>query len=192
MTQALLAWLTAALQQSFWMRWLLANTLGWSLALYAGAITADLLGGLPVLALLLGGFITGIIAGGAQMIALRVFGDISARWYAMSALGGVLGAVAVFPALFVLIIGRGPGFALMGGLFGLCFGGVQALALDAPPAEIIIWWGLANLLAGCACGWLALGVTPFGLPVLCSGGPLIFGAITGLAWREILRAEIDG
>jgi hypothetical protein len=104
----------------------------------------------------------------------------------LSALGGAVGVIPALLAGFTLVLGGGWGFCFMGALFGGVLGAVQTTHLN-PQVDNAGWWIVANVVGGALCGMLTLGVNPLYLPVCCSLGPVIFGAITGytlLKWRE--------
>lgn len=174
-------------QRRFVLRWTLANMLGWSLGLYAASLGLELIGGFA--GVLLAGTVAGLVAASAQTLAGRRIPDW--RWMILGAAGGVFAALPVFVATFALIAGRGVGFAVMGAVFGLCFGLAQTFALRARRDAVVVWV-LANALGGGACGIFSLAWTPLALPVFCSLGPASFGAITGFALVALHRSgEID-
>jgi hypothetical protein len=172
-------------RERFVFRWTLANTLGWSAGLLMGATTSSTLGGLP--GVLLGGIICGAIAGWGQFLALRGFDlEIDRRWIVLSAIGGGLAIIPTGIAAIALVVGAHFGLAMMGATFGLCVGLMQSAAF-AFPEDAIVMWGLANLLAGGLCSVFTLTGVPFNLPVICTLGPVTFGAITGFALIKIVR-----
>lgn len=194
-----------AVQTRFLLRWTLANMLGWSIGLYAGSTLAASLGGISMIAafaLLPGGALAGAIAGGMQALALQLPLDvhddiidgfspeINRRWMIFSTLGGALGTIPVFFTAFTLIGGAGFGFAVMGLGYGLVFGWIQTYALHHDLPDLIWLWVPANGLGGCLCGAFSLGINPLSVPVFCTIGPVIFGIITGMAWRAALHMDL--
>lgn len=200
---ALMERIWAQIKAHFLLRWMLANMLGWSVGLYVGSTLAASLGSISVIsvvAMLPGGAIAGAIAGGMQALALSIPydadsddafpPDLSRRWVIFSTLGGTLGAIPVFFTAFALIGGAGFGFAVMGMGYGLAFGWLQTYALSDNLPDLIWVWLPANGFGGCLCGAFALGINPLGVPVFCTLGPVIFGLVTGLAWRAALRIDL--
>lgn len=168
------------LQQSFLVRWILANAVGWSAGLYLGSFSLRLLNGF--FGILIGGAIAGGIVGTAQWFVLRDWLDLDdRRWIAYSALAGVLGALPVMILSFALVIG-GVGLALLGAIFGAIFGGVQWLVIHERLDGAPFWIG-ANLAGGALCAVLSLSGFPAALPIFLTAGPYLFGGITGLALR---------
>lgn len=142
----------------------------------------------------------GGVAGGLQWLILRdIDPDLGRRWLLASTAGGGCGAltalligVAGTLLLLVSFLLSGPGVALLvaGAAFGGIFGAAQAIVLgDLIPGSPHGWW-LVNLLAGGLCAALSLPMTSLWIPVLCSPGPLIFGLLTGLALRHLLREDL--
>jgi hypothetical protein len=80
---------------------------------------------------------------------------------------------------------------MMGAAFGLSLGGVQSLVLRHELPELPLIWLIANGFGGCLCGLFALGIPPFGLPIYCTIGPLLFGLVTAAAWNLVLNADIE-
>lgn len=170
------------LQHHFLLRWTLANAAGWSVGLYAGSLVLMWIGGL--VGMLLAGLVVGLVVGAAQTAAGHGASLQSRRyWLLFSAIGGMCSALPVFAAAFTLIAGRSIGFLMMGGVFGLCFGWTQALALRRSNTMLI--WTLANVFGGGLCAVFSFAGLPLSLPVFCAPGLVIFGVITGVAQRLI-------
>lgn len=184
----------SALQRYFLLRWTLANIVGWSTGLYVGSLALMVIGGLP--GLLMAGLLTGLIAGGAQVAVLRDSATGSPRylfrrWIIFSTIGGMCAAIPVFISGFTLVAGRGIGFALMGAVFGSCFGWVQALALRHQP-DFTLVWVLANVFSGSLCALFSFSGFPVMLPIFCTLGPVLFGVVTGytlLQWAQMEPPE---
>jgi hypothetical protein len=169
------------------LRWVAANTAGWSVGMLAGSWLLGLVGG--VVGLGVGGATAGGLAGLAQWWILKddYNGIQRRRWLVTSAAGGLLAAFPAALAGFALVAGTGPGFLIVGALFGGIFGAAQWAALRGLFPNQAGWWIGANLVGGGLCGWLALGAN-LGLPVCCSFGPVVFGLLTGWALQ---RASIQ-
>lgn len=167
------------LARRFLLRWLLANVVGWSCGLMLGSALLGWFGG--VIGLLLAALALGVCAGSAQMLALTEAG-FGSRWVVFSALGSLGAVLPVFLAAFALVAGNALGFAVMGAVFGLCFGAAQAWILRLHlEQDAVVMWMLVNALGGGLCGMSALGGVPFALPVCLTPGPLTFGLLTGIA-----------
>lgn len=179
-------------QTSLQRRWLFANILGWPVALYLGSFLVSIVD--SPFAIVLGGLVVGICIGVFQGWALR---DSSfGQWVGWSAVGGMAGGcLTVFAGLIGLVTGillllsaaAGPILALLclGVVFGLGFGGFQAILLQRESDSRAFWWIIANAAAAGLCGVFSLPSTSLWLPIICSPGPLIFALITGLAlWTE--------
>jgi len=166
------------------LRWVAANTAGWSVGMLAGSWLLGLFGG--VVGLGVGGAAAGSFAGLAQWWILKADrGEIERRrWLVASAVGGLVAAFPAALAGFALVAGTGPGFLIVGAVFGGIFGAAQWAALRGAFPGQAAWWIGANLVGGGLCGWLALGAN-LGLPVCCSVGPAVFGLLTGWALRRV-------
>lgn len=167
------------------LRWILANMFGWSVGLFAGmtiaqissSVLGDFIGGF--IGLLLAGAIVGGCVGFAQFKAIA----IHTQWVRYSTIGG---ALSIFPAslMYITLIFGKLGFFMVGAVFGAGFGWLQSFTLkDNTQAATI--WVIANLFAGGLCSMLSLTGMPFTLPIFCSFGPIIFGAITGYALLKL-------
>lgn len=168
------------LQTHFAARWLLANVAGWSLGLYAGSVFVSLLGG--VFGVIFGGALAGVLAGAAQWLALQPF---HWAWLWRSALGGALAMLPVVMCGFVLVVHWGVGFLILGAVFGAVFGALQSPLLEDRRALL---WVAANMGGGALCACFSFAANPLMLPICCTLGPLLFGAITGWALAK-MRAE---
>ena len=157
------------LQTRFYLRWTLANMIGWSGGMILGSLGLALIGGIP--GVFLAGGLMGAVAGTMQWVAMP---ELSRRWMLWSAVGGTIAALPVFLAAFALIAGRGVGLAVMGAVYGLCIGWIQTLALRGDGTFV---WVIINVVAGGLCGMLTL--LPVSVPVCLSPGPMIFGLLTG-------------
>ena len=179
----IIQWVRLQIQTKFLLRWTLANALGWSLGLFAGALALRLLGGLG--GLLVGGALAGAVAGGTQNAALRQeVAWIDRRWVLVSAAGAALGVLPAFVAGVSLIAGWMIGLLIVGAVFGAIFGMGQWLVLRSHVHDAA-WWIAANGLAAALCALLSLGANPFSLPILLTLGPLTFGLVTGYALRRL-------
>jgi hypothetical protein len=49
------------------------------------------------------------------------------------------------------------------------------------------WWIGANGFGGALCGLFSLAANPLGLPVFCTLGPALFGAVTGWMLARLLH-----
>ncbi len=152
----------------FYLRWTLANIIGWSGGMVLGSLGLALVGGIP--GVFLAGSLMGAVAGSMQWLAVP---ELSRRWVVWSAVGGIVAALPVFLAAFSLVVGRTVGLAVMGAVFGLCIGWVQTLGLRGRAFV----WVIINGVAGGLCGMLTL--MPVSVPVCLTPGPLIFGLLTG-------------
>jgi hypothetical protein len=181
-------WLEQRPAADFALRWICASVAGWSAGLYLGSVGLALVGGF--VGLLLAGAICGLVAGTAQLLVLRAAG-VDKRWIFLSTAGGALAVMPVILAGFTLVAGRSVGVAVMGAVFGLCFGLVQTSALRHLQ-DMAIVWVLANILGGGLCGALSLAGSMFMLPICLTPGPLVFGIITGSTlWWMIRAGEED-
>jgi len=185
------------LEQHLWLRWLAANVVGWSVGLLAGGLAAQVIariGGGAVGAiggLLLAGAVTGAVIGRAQRWALRGLLDppeLEQRWLRLSVMGSMLGASSLLLTWYVLLLGD-IGYALIGAIFGLCFGWAQASPLGRYWGTFAAVWVIVNVLGGCVCSYVTLQGLPWALPIFCAPGPLLFGGITGAAL--LVRARRD-
>lgn len=176
---------TAYLQTHFLARWILANVVGWSLGLYLGSVCVSALG--SVVGVILGSALAGVIVGAAQWRTLRGQARWRGRqWVAASAMGSALG---VFPAALtgiVLLARWGVGVLIVGGVYGGMFGLAQVAVLREYVPESG-WWVAANIAGAALCGLCSLGINPLALPIFCTPGPLLFGAITGWVMARLLR-----
>lgn len=173
-----------ALHRRFMLRWVLANMLGWTLAL-AGVLIGSRLGQwigsafacAPLIALLLAGALAGAAVGACQAWALRGTGEI--RQFALwSALGGALGVLPVFLLSAALLLNVGVGGALIGAAYAGILAALQTRRFTGDFAPV---WIIACVLSGSLCGALSTA-----LPLI---GPLVFGLITG--WALLRFAQPD-
>ncbi len=191
------AWneLNTLLRRSFLLRWTLVNIAGWSIGLYFGSITLAIVGG--IVGVILAGAVAGCGAGGMQWLVLRHEVGISARrWLVYNMIGSAAASIPVLLASVTLFAGPNLGMAIMGGVYGLCFGWAQIAALEGQNEAVIIWV-LLNALSGCLCAGFSLAWSPNILPIFCTPGPLLFGLLTGYglmhlqAEDEIMSKEDD-
>lgn len=189
-------------EQHLLLRWTLANIAGWSLGLLLGSFVAGLAGKLlgnlfgALIGLPLAGALAGGLVGAAQREALIGSFDestIPTQWLTMSAIGGSIGAASLLLTWAVLFTGA-PGFAIIGGVFGLAFGWMQARLLAFNFGTLAMWWVVANGVGGGLCSLLTFTgfPLPFALPICCTFGPVAFGLITGAVVRAIEREAIGG
>lgn len=171
------------LRQPFWVRWTLANLVGWALGLYLGGVFLGVVG--SVLGVLGGGAVAGGVVGLAQWLVLR---PPDKRWLLASAIGGGCAALPAYLSGIALIAGPSFGYFIVGAVYGGVFGAAQRFALRGEGG----WWVAVNALAGGLCGCLTLGFNPLGLPVLLSPGPMVFGLLTGYALMRLTDDESHG
>lgn len=172
--------------RNIWLiRWLLANIVGWSIGLVVAARLLNLFG---IVGALTGGAAAGGIVGIAQAAALRTHPDwqLDFRgWVVQSTLGGALATVPIYLLAFGLLLNFNLTLVLMGMVFGVIFGGLQAWLLWQSVYERALWWVLASAIGGAACAPLSLSASAFWLPVCFSPGSLFFGLITGITVMKL-------
>lgn len=165
--------LTQHLRHNFLLRWVLANVVGWTIGLYAGALNP--------LCFIIAGLTACICVGAAQWTILRP--RVGTDWIVATVLGGISGT---FPVLFAgLLVFFG--FAWVGGCSGLLFGGAVGLAqwlILKRCTSRAGWWVAANAGGGLLCGLLTLVSLIPGLPIGLMLGAAAYGYITGrtLLW----------
>ena len=180
---------------SWWLRWVLANSMAGSVIGFAGYYATMTIGGLPTL--LLSVAATWAVVGAAQSIVLPK--PIRRRaWILADVVGGVAGTVLGMWLLIgwwalITSVSESAGFAI--GVVGLVAGAVIGVAQSRALRDRIPnrWgWLVANAAAGGA-GWIVgWGVTPvFGVFTGSAAGWAAGAAITGLALRSLLRDSAD-
>lgn len=170
--------LRAAFQQSFLLRWTLANIIGWTIGLYVAAW------GLVTPVICLSGAAAGVVVGLAQWFVLRPVYAVRRDWVLWSVVGGVLGAVPAVLMGALLVLGAGAAAAGFGAAFGLALGVGQWVALRRPERAGV--WLLANAAGGAACGLLSVTTFINGLPLGLLLGSALFGGFTGWALERLL------
>lgn len=183
--------LLAAAWSRAWLRWAVANLLGWPLALTLGLVVIGwAVGPLGLLALLPGGVVVGGVAGLVQAVALwPLLGPSARRWPLWSAAGGAAGALLMFVVWVLHVAGPLVGFGAMGALFGLALGAAQGLGAGMRDGTVA--WAMACTVGGCGCGALSFTGWPFALSVVCSAGPLAFALLTFPTLREIMMHDLE-
>lgn len=177
--------LQALFQQSWLLRWILANIAGWSIGLLLAAFLLNMLG---IFGALIGGAAAGFIVGMLQAVALQTYPSwqIPFRtWVLYSILGGVLATVPIYLLAFGLLFNFNITLLLMGAIFGIIQSSLQARLLWHSIYEKALWWIAASAIGGALCAPLSLSASSLWLPVCFSPGPLIFGLITGIAFLKI-------
>ncbi len=174
------------LEKYFWLRWLLAHSLGWPLAIYLGLLCISWLGGAPSL-ILAGGITSGIIS----LLQLAAMGTPFTRriWLFASIIGGLLGGCLLFffaiigALLFFLWISLGlvPLLIFGGAIYGVCIGAAQGWVIARHHARFGYYWALAWCFGGAICGFTS-GLFMFNW--ICWPGPIAFALILGYLWRH--------
>ena len=110
----------------------------------------------------------------------------------VSAVGGAIGGCGAFFigliafGVSLLICGWPLVFAAVGAVVGVAIGTAQWLVLRGW-VPLAGWWITVNALGGMLGGMLAVLLTIPPVPLLCSAGPVAFGAVTGAALLRLLR-----
>lgn len=178
-----LEFFTVQIEEHFLLRWILANMIGWPVALHLGSWSLGLIGG-PV-GLLAGGAAAGLLVGAFQRWALRPWYAVPwRRWLLLHIVGGGLGAMLAYASGFSIIAGPSLASFIVGAVFGATLSALQHVALENAASVSILGWVAANAAAGGFCGWLSLHAA-IGPPAVCSPGPIVFGLCTGLALARL-------
>ena len=168
------------------LRWIVANSIGWSAGMLAAAL---LVRGAGWIGALFAGTLLAAFAAGLQSAVLPSADLAWRRWIAFSALGGLLATVPVYLLGLLALLVLPPGLMLMGAVFGAASAVGQALLLRPLSGEQAWFWVIACAIAGSLCAPLTLSASSFGLPVFCAPGPLIFGAVTAWVLPRILHGS---
>lgn len=166
------------LRQSFLLRWVLANVVGWTVGLFLTTISVN-----SWLVVLVSGLLYGAVVGAAQRYVLRHYVGLRLeRWVAYSLYGGVCGLLASIVFIFPYLFSGDRLLALViGGLIGASLGVWQSFLLNGATRR---WIG-ANLLGGALCGLLTTIPVIRGLPIGLILGAAVFGYITGRALEKM-------
>lgn len=165
--------------QRYWLlRWTIANSFAWWLALGIAALFLYLFG---IWGAIISGASVGLIIGAAQAsIFHNLKSEIPIRsWILFSALGGLLATIPVYLLAFIVFLHLSLGLLLIGAIFGGVLGTMQALILRHHNEDQAILWVIACIIAGGLCAPLSLSASSMGLPLIFAPGPIIFGLITG-------------
>lgn len=167
-------------------RWIVANSLGWSIGLLAAALLVRILGWFG--AIFAGALLAGLASAAQSFVLLPPDLD-RRRWIALSAAGGLLITLPVYLLGLLALLYLPLGLLLMGALFGAATGAGQARLLRRSGNQQARLWIAACALAGSLCAPLTLSASSFGLPVVCAPGPLLFGIVTAWALPRILSTS---
>jgi hypothetical protein len=181
-TNAYLGW-------TFWLMWVLANTVAWIVGmsvLWVLSFVLDPLthGSLQLVGWAIAGAFLGGFFGVNQWFLFRPLGENTigywANWWVLATIVGWSMAILVVIGLGA---GENMGFAVTGAVFGISVGIPQWFVLR-PYAQKAEWWGLSNVM-----GWI-LGLATldlleggFGLPV----AGMVSSALTGGMMLWLLR-----
>lgn len=175
------------LEHHFRLRWVLANTLGWTIGLYAGILNPICFAG--------AGLIAGVILGVAQVWAFRSASILSLsdsesdvrRWVMLTFAGVALGMIPAALLGLLYIFGWHFGIILAGALLGGAVGAAQWVFLRRFTARLA-WWIGANLLGGAICGLLTTIPLIPGVPLGLLAGSALFGYLTARALEKIIAS----
>lgn len=187
----------------FWLKWILANCLGWGLSLFFCWLMAYWFfsSGSLLTALIIGG-IAGILQGSIQWFVLTIhMYHGAAKWILASVAGWALVILAWFigiefieePAIY-LYFGTVPGITtMMAMLLPMAIGQWMVLKKESRRA---IWWVPANSIGTTLAIWVwvfnftssawELGWLVFCLPGVIAG--IVYGLSTGWVLQKILRS----
>lgn len=170
---------TQFIWQRYWLlRWTIANSFAWWLALGIAALFLYLFG---IWGAIISGASVGLIIGAIQATLFHNSKSVipTRSWILFSALGGLLATLPVYLLTFVALFHLTLGLLLMGAIFGGILGAMQALILRRHNEDQAILWVIASVIAGGLCAPLSLSASNIGLPLIFAPGPIIFGLITG-------------
>lgn len=189
----------AKLQESFLLRWMIANMTGWMVGLIAGGYVIRL-PNIPGLCLpLIGvfGAFAGMCIGFAQWLILRPMYPITRRWIGMSMIGAGLASLpAYFLGVFIFLAGA-MGVSLLnyvaalliGVLIGGGVGWAQSLVLEQHLSQSNARWIGACAVGGGLCGLLSFVPILPPLPIGILLGTALYGYITGRMLLRLVRGE---
>jgi hypothetical protein len=177
-----------ALRESFLLRWIVANVLGWTVGLYLGFLNPICFAG--------AGIIAGLALGAAQWWVLTrsptllTETELDHSWIWVT-LGSA--AVGLIPSLLIggllaLLAGWGMGLLIGGAILGGSVGIGQWYRVRHSVNQAEMWIG-ANVLGGALCGLLTSIPIIRGLPLGLLIGSALYGYITGRALERMTMAD---
>ncbi len=178
-------------QQSWLLRWTLANIIGWSVGLLLAALLLTHFG---IVGALTSGAAAGIIVGVLQAAALKTHPawQFNFRaWVWHSCLGGAAATVPIYLLAFGLLLNFNLTLLLMGAIFGTIQASLQARLLWHIFYERAVWWVFASAIGGAVCAPLSLSASSLWLPICFSPGPVLFGIITGSILMKLFAFNQD-
>ena len=177
----------------FLIRWILANTIGWSLGLIlaigllaVGFVLNVVLPDWLIVALIpIAGGIVGASVGLAQRWAL----ENNRQWVWSSAAGG---AIATIPAMGLGLLLRFDPLIARLVIGAVLAAGISAAQLVTQGISDNRWtairrWAVMNAIAGFLCAGLSPAGAHLWLPLTCLLGTGLFGAVTGAALIRVGR-----
>jgi hypothetical protein len=171
-------------------RWLVANSLGWSLGLLMAGWALQIAGVWAMFAPVV--LACGVVSG-AQWLALRtlpagMWRPKGRAWVGITMLAGAVATLPLYVLAVFVLLNHWLFGAIMGAILGGLIGYAQFYVLMREYDDAPLWVG-ANIVGGLLCAPITLQIMFWDVPILLSPGLLLFGWVTGWAWWRMAREE---